>query len=614
MQMSQRGGRTGRLSPLPPRRGVRGVLKAAFRRLVQLLPAPRDRALVSILREGRALVTGHRPRWGRRREDRQGTDPSLVDRDAWEAARAAFARRQYDRALARVERVLLAQPDNFKALRLKRDIHNRRGDLTLAIATMHQMRRVHDDPALADDERRWLGRLIETDPRWLPRVPGSPRPVEPRNSGSVMHLLKESVPYQQNGFTMRSRYTVLAQREAGLHPFVVTSLGFPRKDGIEQFPETEIVDGIPHHRLDAGPGYPAQPPFDQHLSDYAWLAAKIGRRERPAIIHASSGFRGFETALVGRALREHLGRPLVYEVRSFFETTWSGDHDRAEDGEHYRRRYDTENRCMQSADAVITIAEAMRQDIAARGVPLERIHLMPNGVDPAAFEPVEADPVLRRQLDLEGRTVFGYVSTLDHPREGQELLIEATARLLRRGRKVACLIVGDGLRRPALEELAREAGVANEVHFTGRVPHAEVRAYYGLLDIFVVPRRNDRAARFVTPLKPYEAMAMGKPLVVSDLPALVEIAAPGQRGLSFPHDDADGLADAIETLIDHPEQRARLAEAGRGWVLSERTWARNGQRYREIYEELLDRWTWEPRGGMSQSLPPIEPSRRRGAA
>jgi glycosyltransferase involved in cell wall biosynthesis len=572
--------------PLTPRRVLGGIV----RRVARLLPAPRDRALISLAGEFRSLVTGKRPRSGRRREDRARRDDALLDRVAWEKARLAYDRRDYDLALRRAEAILAEHPENLKVLKLKRDAHLRRGDLSDALTAMRRMRQIEDSPTLARDERHWIGRLIETDPAWLPAIPGPPRPIDPRDGVGVMHLLKESLPYQQNGFTMRSRYTLVAQRDAGLRPFVVTSLGFPRKDGVDGFPDVELVDGIPHYRLDLGPAYPTHPPYDEHLRDYAWLAARVGRRERPAIIHASSGFRGFETALVGRALREHLRRPLVYEVRSFFETTWSADAHLAESGEHYRRRYETENRCMQAADVVITIAESMRDDIAARGVPRERIHLIPNGVDPAAFVPMDPPEALRRRYRLDGRTTFGYVSTLDHPREGHELLIEATARLLMRGRKVACLIIGDGARRRQLEQQARRAGLGGAVIFTGRVPHDQVRAYYALLDIFVVPRRNDRAARFVTPLKPFEAMAMAKPLVVSDLPALVEIAAPGERGLAFPHDDAGALADRIETLIDAPDQRARFGRAGRDWVLAERTWARNGDRYREIYAELLERW------------------------
>ena len=212
----------------------------------------------------------------------------------------------------------------------------------------------------------------------------------------------------------------------------MTSLGYPRRSGIDTFGRVETIDGFRHHRLDLGAGYPTTTPPDQELTDHAWLAARIARAERPAVIHASSGFRGFDAALVGLALRGHLVRPLVYEVRSFLEETWTGELDRVDPGEHYERRFEAETRCMLAADAVVTIAEAMRDDIIARGIPTERVHVVPNGVDGAMFQPAEADPELVRRYGLEGRTVFGYISTLDHPREGQELLIAATSKLLGR--------------------------------------------------------------------------------------------------------------------------------------------------------------------------------------
>jgi glycosyltransferase involved in cell wall biosynthesis len=220
----------------------------------------------------------------------------------------------------------------------------------------------------------------------------------------------------------------------------------------------------------------------------------------------------------------------------------------------------------------------------------ERIVVVPNGIDPGEFTPMAADPGLRRRYGLEGRWVFGYVSNMDHPREGQELLIEAASRLARAGRPVACLLVGDGSRRTALEALAAAAGPPGTVVFSGRVPHAEVAAHYALLDAFVVPRLPDRAARFTTPLKPYEAMAMARPIVVSDLPALTEIAAPGERGLAFANGDVDALVATLERLIDGPELAARLGAAGRDWVLAERTWAADGARYRDFYASVLERF------------------------
>jgi glycosyltransferase involved in cell wall biosynthesis len=161
---------------------------------------------------------------------------------------------------------------------------------------------------------------------------------------------------------------------------------------------------------------------------------------------------------------------------------------------------------------------------------------------------------------------------------------------------VTCLIVGDGKRRAELEGIARKAGVDGRVIFTGKVPHDAVAGHYAVLDAFVVPRRDERAARTVTPLKPYEALAMARPLVVADLPPLTEIAAPDERGLSFPAGDAAGLATALERLIDDPALAARIAEAGRDWVARERTWAANGPRLRAVYDEVLERWNRQAAG------------------
>jgi glycosyltransferase involved in cell wall biosynthesis len=120
----------------------------------------------------------------------------------------------------------------------------------------------------------------------------------------------------------------------------------------------------------------------------------------------------------------------------------------------------------------------------------------------------------------------------------------------------------------------------------GRVPHDDVMRYYSIIDVFVVPRTNDRVSQLVTPLKPYEAMSLELALVVSDVPALREMVIPGETGLTFrPEDDAD-LADVLSGLLDDPELRARLGRRAREWVAASRTWDQNGQLYRDLYERL----------------------------
>ncbi len=568
--------------PSVVRRGERIV-----RGLASRFKSPRDDALVSGAEAAYTFLTGRRIRGGSGISSHREPRINVV---ALRSAQAALDGGDVRTALERIDHLYRDHPDSMRVLRLRREVLARQGVIVEQARMLHEMHLLDGSPERLESERLLLGRLVETAPGWLPRIPGPVRPVAPDSHDVVLHLLKESAPELTNGFTMRSRYNLLAAQAVGIQPHVVTALGFPRLLGVEGAPSLIELDGIPHHRLDLGPHYPVERAFDQLLEDQAWLTAGIARTVRPALIHASSGHRGFETALVGLAIRAHIRRPMVYEVRSFFEATWSADADWNESGEQYHRRFDAESRAMQDADHVITIAESMRADIVSRGVPEDRVTVIPNGVDAASFTPQPPDPALRQRYGLDGKFVFGYVSNLDHPRENQELLVAATAVLLKRGRRVACLIVGDGKRKPEIERIARKAGVGDAVVFTGKVPHDQVRACYALLDAFVVPRRDERAARTVTPLKPYEALAMERPLVVADLPALTEIAEPDTRGLAFRPDDAEDLATALERLIDDPALRERIGREGRAWVIRERSWATNGGRIRDVYREVLERW------------------------
>jgi glycosyltransferase involved in cell wall biosynthesis len=547
-------------------------------RVTRRLGPDREESLLAALRDIRALATGHRP------------DPSdrvanltVADVRAYQAAEMG------DDVMARrlVEDILARDPTDMVALGILRQTQTREGELSAAVQTIGRMLAIRESAALAVAQRQLQGRLIETEPGWLPRLTGPSESLPPRASNVVLHLMKETVPYLHNGSTIRSANTIRVQRDVGLEPVVVTTLGFPRCTGTLSIVPREIIDGVTNHRLDLGQGLPCDLPPDLALKEATWLTGRVVREERPAIVHAHSGYRGYETAMTGLAIRQRYGIPVVYEVRSFQEASWSNDPEHAESAEQFRRRYETEVRTMAAVDAVVTIAESMRTEIVARGIPADKVHVIPNGVDPVTFAPREADPEVRRRYGLDAsRTVIGYVSSLDNAREGHEILLAGTARLLSAGRAVQCLIVGGGRRQRELEGLADKLGIRDSVVFSGAVPHEQIPAMYALFDVFVVPRLSDLASRFVTPLKPFEAMAAGRPLVVADLPALTEIAAPETRGLAFPSGDADGLAAAVGRLIDDPSLRASLAAEGRRWVLAERTWDRNGTRYRDLYDSL----------------------------
>lgn len=434
------------------------------------------------------------------------------------------------------------------------------------------------------------GRLRETDPAWAPTLPPS-APLRRDEGGRaplrIAHLLKVALPQRQSGYSVRTRYTLAAQRETGLHPVAITALDFA---GGEDVREVEEVRGIRHRHLRRD-HVPRAETVDAYLDAYAAALLPAVVDEAPDLLHVHSGSRGYEAALVGCAVADALSLPWVYEVRGFFEAIWSHDLDRAESAETYQRRRDTDTRCMLAADAVITLSESMREEIVGRGVPAERVHVVPNGVDSTSFAPRARRADLAVEYGLTGRFVFGYVSNLDHHREGQELLVDAAVSLRARGVDAVALIVGDGSRRAEIEAHAAAVGAGEAVVFTGRVPHDRVLDHYALMDVFVVPRVDERAARLVTPLKPFEAMAAGLPVLVSDLPALTEIIGDGRRGESFAAGDADALTDALEHLAEDPIRREHLATAGRGWVETERSWSANGPRYEEIYAQVLGRTT-----------------------
>lgn len=495
------------------------------------------------------------------------------------------AERQYAEAIALAEDGLSRYPQDEAWLRQAVSTLGKAGAITAQRDACRLLGEL--DPTVAAKTTQLDGRLRETSPDWRPEVTGDREPLRAASPGKVLHLLKISLPYRQSGYSVRSKYTVEGQLPTGLEPVVVTALGFPRQIGVTDFPSDEEIGGVRYLRLDRGPEYDADAPADVYLQDYVDAAVPVVRAEAPAVIHVHSGHRGFEAALVGLALGRHFGIPVVYEVRGFFESLWTADTAWSERSEIYRRRRDTENRCMLEADTVVTLSESMREEIVHRGIPADRVHVVPNGVDVDAFQPRERSPMLSARLGLTGTFTFGYVSNLDHFREGQETLIETAVELRRRGVRATALIVGDGQRRAELERRAEQLQAGDAVIFTGRVPHDEVLDYYALLDVFVIPRVDERAARLVTPLKPFEAMAAGIPLVTSDLPALREITGDGSRGRYFPAGDASGLADVLAELQADPDGRAAMAQRAREWVVAERQWSANGKRYAELYAKDL---------------------------
>ena len=147
------------------------------------------------------------------------------------------------------------------------------------------------------------------------------------------------------------------------------------------------------------------------------------------------------------------------------------------------------------------------------------------------------------------------------------------------------LVVGDGPEKDNLEKLVRDLEIENKVIFTGKIDHAEIQDYYRIIDLFIVPRKRDYASDLVTPLKPYEAMALEIPLIVSDRKALLEIIGKN-RGFSFKTGDFEDLADTVIKCFSNYDNAKTKAKSARTWLIENRTWEKNAQIYKKLYSKL----------------------------
>ncbi len=433
-----------------------------------------------------------------------------------------------------------------------------------------------------------------------PALAAGPAPV--LRGATILHVVTDALPSTSAGYTIRTQEIALAQRAAGLDPHVATRLGFPVTAGAIDGRARVTVDGVPYHRL-----LPWVMPgrMDRLYLAHLRRAARLAAQLRPAVLHAASNY---ANAVIALALRDATGLPVVYEVRGFWEDTWLSRHTASADltlSDRYVRTRALETHCMIQADRVVTLGEAMRDEIVARGVPAANVVIVPNGVSESFLRPLPRDGGrLRASLGIQpGEQVVGLVSSLV-AHEGIGTLLEAVRLLNDQGVRARALIVGDGPERTALQRQA--AGLGLDAIFTGRVPAARVRDYHAVLDVFVVPRTPDRVCQLVTPLKPVEAMASGLPVVVSSVRALAEIVQDGETGLLFPPLAADALAAQLKQLLDSPDLRAKLGAAARDWVARDRTWAHNAVRYREVYSGVISR-AEDPSADPSQPLPGCGP-------
>lgn len=241
-----------------------------------------------------------------------------------------------------------------------------------------------------------------------------------------------------------------------------------------------------------------------------------------------------------------------------------------------------DRRVFRRADAFVVVSSYLQDHLeTVYRVPREKIVVLPNAADPEYFSPgVDGGPV-RKKLGLEGKTVIGFVGGY-YPWHGLDFYCSALASLELAGQDIASVFIGDGPEKATIKKLVAELGMEHRFRFVDPVPHRELPRYLAAFDIAVMPNSND----YGSPMKIFEYMSMGIPVIAPRLAPLVDVIDDGVEGLLFEPENRGLFSKALKALIEDGALRERVGGAARKKILARHNWAANASAVVQLYDRL----------------------------
>lgn len=418
-------------------------------------------------------------------------------------------------------------------------------------------------------------------------MPSLEEGYEFHSSHKILYVLNNSLPYHSNGYATRA-HGLLDGVKTFKNIHAITRLGYPHdlvnlRD--ESHTQKHVVDSIEYFHLPCDDHWLNYMALDKYLKAYGEKLAEHIREQNIQVIHSASNF---VNGLAANYAARKLNIKSIYEVRGLWEITRISRQPEWENSEHFDMIKRLETEAAKTADTVITITHALKNELIKRGVDENKISVLPNGVNTHSFMPLDKDLKLMQHLGIkENEIIIGYVGSIVEY-EGIDILVEAIAKL--KTKKISnfkFLLVGDGRYFENIKDKIAELKISDLVIMTGRIPHEEVSNYYSLIDIAPLPRKALPVSEMVSPLKPFEAMSMGKIVIGSSVAAIAEIIEDGYNGMLFEKNNVDDLADKIEILLKDDKLRTQIGENSREWVVKERDWAVLAKKLNDIYDDLL---------------------------
>ena len=406
----------------------------------------------------------------------------------------------------------------------------------------------------------------------------------------VLFVMEDSVPIE-NGCPVRNRYIMENLKKMGLEIVGLTS-PFMRVLPGQITEGSEVINGIRYYR-------------SQYLNTisnvsslilrwkiraemyrkYCQLLERICMQEKPDIIHAITSYvNGNAANKVGMKLNI----PRLYEIRSIAGATAAVVDGKSHSSFKYQAVWKLDKRAMMGATRVAPLSKVLKNELKIRGVPEGIMDAVDNGGDTDEFIPLERSREIAEKYSLGDSTIIGYIGSI-RKIEGLYIAVQAAPKILEQCPDTKFMFIGAGDDVENLKGMSRKLGVEYACVFPGKIPRNEILKYYSIIDIFTVPRVDALVNQTITPLKPLEAMAMERALLVSNVGGLAELVQNGKTGVMFEADNVESFTEKCIDMIRNKEKRITLGKEARKWVVEYRQWKDMAKQYLPIYDKILKR-------------------------
>lgn len=245
--------------------------------------------------------------------------------------------------------------------------------------------------------------------------------------------------------------------------------------------------------------------------------------------------------------------------------------------------------CFNAAAKIICISADLKDHLSKNwSIEERKLTVLPCAADVDAFGPNHNPELVRRGLGLTTEPIVIWVGGY-YPWHDLDLLLTSFTLVLQRYPSAKLVLVGDGPIRQSIAQKVQKNGLQQSIIMTGAIAHADVPEMLSIADIAVVPSAPVPASRggTGTPLKLFEYMAAGKPIVATALNQAAEVIQDGHNGLLVEAGDIHGFAEAILTLLNNPAERGRLGQNARQQAINLYSWEEYTRRLEDIYLNVL---------------------------